>query len=326
MTRANPRQTRPHAIRGEFFGRLTALALFISPWACNAEGPGSAVATAPARTLTTPEPAGRSLPFEAEARAAESKPAVAVPANPLADLYEQGKYAEGLEWLRSFGKGGVEEERYAGLFHFGLAHPDASLQHLVPVYRANPADDTIGLAIAEASLWKKDYKTALAIVGQLKAPDAPEALRVRGMVFEHAGRLTEALALYDRAIPQLRQPWGTLERKAQVLSWQKNFDAALASYATVTESPGASIGLRRRCRVRMAEITAWKKNFGGALDQLDALLREDPKLADALLLKGQILEWKGDFSQAKQAYSSILVFDSSNAEARARLDKLLWAR
>ncbi len=246
--------------------------------------------------------------------------------NPLALMLEQRKHDEGLKWLAAFGKGGVKEDRYRGLFHHGLAQPGPALQYLLPVYRANPTDDTVALALAEASLWKKDYKTAATVLGQLQSAEAPEALRVRALLFEQAGRLPEALNLYDQAIPALKQPWGAMERKAQVLSWLKRFDEAGATYARVIGSPQASLGLRQRCRIRQAELTAWKKDLDGALGQLAVLLKEEPRLPDALLLKGQILEWKGDFGGAKQSYSRILTIDAAHAEARLRLEKLLWVK
>jgi tetratricopeptide (TPR) repeat protein len=252
-------------------------------------------------------------------------------ASPLATMLGQGKHREGLEWLRSFGGRTPAEERYRGLFHHGLGEPDPALAALVPAYRANPKDDVVALALAEASLWKKDYKTAVTVVGQLAAPDAPEALRVRGMVFEQAGRFDEALALYTRAIPRLSAPHATIERKAQVLSWQKRFDESAALYQQVVASPQASLTLRRRCRVRLAELSAWRKDLDGALGQLRKLLDEEPRLGEALLLEGQILEWKGDYPGAKRSYSRVLAGgptdpgrDPSQAEARLRLNKLLW--
>jgi tetratricopeptide (TPR) repeat protein len=286
--------------------RLAAIAILMS--------------VAPAMALSAPRAKRRA---STPAAAARGKPAGG---KPLALLLEQRKYDEGLKWLSAFGKGGAEEDRYRGLFHHGLAQPGPALQYLLPVYRANPGDDTVALALAETSLWKKDYKTATTVLGQLQSAEAPEALRVRALLFEQAGRLPEALNLYDRAIPQLKQPWGAMERKAQVQSWLKRFDEAGATYAKVIGSRQASLGLRQRCRVRQAELTAWKKDLDGALGQLAVLLKEDPRLTDALLLNGQILEWKGDFAGAKQSYSRILAVDATHAEARLRLDKLLWVK
>jgi tetratricopeptide (TPR) repeat protein len=245
---------------------------------------------------------------------------------PLESFLVQRHYEEGLAWLRRFGHGGPDEQRYRGLFHHGLAQPDPTLEALVPIYRARPTDDVVAVAVAEASLWKKDLKTAVTVTSQLQAPDAPEALRVRGMILEQAGRLPEALGLYDRAIPKLALPWGTMERKAQVLSWLKRFPEAGGLYRQVVASPQASAGLRLRCRVRLAELTAWQRDLDGALDQLNKLLTEEPKLTDALLLQGQVLEWKGDFAGAKRAYSRALAVDAGASEARLHLDKLLWVK
>jgi len=245
---------------------------------------------------------------------------------PLAEFLDQGKYQQGLEWLRSFGRGGPDEARYRGLFNYGLGRPDEALRDLVPVYRAQPKDDVVALAIAEASLWKKDYKTASTVLGTLQAPEAPDALRVRGLLFEQAGRLAEAIETYDRAIPRLRSPWETMERRAQVLSWMKRFDDARSGYEQVVGSREAPLEVRRRGRVRLAELSAWRKDFDGALAQLDALLREAPGRTDALLLKGQIFEWKGSFGEAKQTYSQVLAIDGNNAPARLRLNKLVWVK
>jgi predicted TPR repeat methyltransferase len=76
----------------------------------------------------------------------------------------------------------------------------------------------------------------------------------------------------------------------------------------------------------MAEITAWQKDFTGALAQLDAVLAEEPRVVDALLLRGQILEWQGEFAEAKRAYSRVLAIDAEHRQARLRLSKLLWVQ
>jgi tetratricopeptide (TPR) repeat protein len=270
------------------------------------------------------------FPTTTVASSARSKrgdpPSRTATAHPLADLLAQGKHKEGLDWLASFGKGTPEEARYRGLFNHGLGRPDETLRDLVPVYRAQPKDDAVALAVAEASLWKKDYKTATSVLGGLQAPDEPDALRVRGMLFEQAGRLPEAVELYDRAIPRLRAPWEVMERRAQVLSWMKRFDDARVAFTQIADDPRAELALRRRSRVRLAELSAWNKDLDGALAQVTALLREAPGQIDALLLEGQVLEWQGRFGEAKQVYSRILAADGGNAPARLRLNKLLWVK
>lgn len=244
----------------------------------------------------------------------------------LAAFLERRQFTEGLAWLSSLGDGSPAQQRYRGLFHHGLFQADATLKDLLPIYRENPSDDQIGLAVAEACLWKKDLKTATTILGDLKAPEAPNALRVRAMLYEQARRLPEALQLYERAIPGLDLPWGALERKAQVLSWLKRFDEAGATYATIIRSTQASLPQRQRCRVRRAELTAWRKDLDGALAELAEVLREAPRLTEALMLRGQILEWQAKHREAKQTYSHVLTIESNHPEARLRLQKLLWVQ
>jgi tetratricopeptide (TPR) repeat protein len=220
----------------------------------------------------------------------------------------------------------LDAARTRGLAHAELAEDAATLDELVAVYRARPEDDTVAIAIAEASLRKRDLKTAEVVLAALRAPDAPEALRVRAVLFEQADRLPEALALYERAIPQLARPEPTLEARARVLSWLGRFDEAAAGYGALAEDARASVEQKRRCRVRLAELRAWKKDLDGALGQLAGVLSEEPARADALLLQGQILEWQGRYADAKRSYSALLAADANHAEARLRLDKLLWVR
>jgi tetratricopeptide (TPR) repeat protein len=265
------------------------------------------------------------LPLLGEAAAKDQDGAKAGQA-PLARYLERGQFSEGIAWLVSFGDGSVEQQRYRGLYHHGLFQADATLAALLPIYRSTPADDTVALAVAEACLWKKDYKTATTVLGALRAPESPEALRVRALLFEQAGRLVEALQLYDRAIPSLRLPWGAMERRGQVLSWLKRFQDAESAYDAVIASREASLPQRQRCRVRKAELAAWRKDFVGARSQLESLLHDNPRQVDALMLKGQILEWEGRYPDAKRTYSDVLAIDGSHAEARLRLNKLLWVK
>lgn len=188
------------------------------------------------------------------------------------------------------------------------------------------ASDAELLALAEASLRKREYDSAQAVIATLQAPDAPEALRVRGMLLELASKLDQALALYDRAIPQLDKPLLTMERKARVLSWLERFEDSAAVYREIVASPAADVALKQRSRARLAELTAWNKDFDGALAQLAALLAEDPTVPEALLVQGQVLEWQGRYPEAKRSYSSLLAVDPSHAEARLRLNNLLWVK
>jgi len=52
----------------------------------------------------------------------------------------------------------------AGLVHHGLYQADSVLAVLAPLHRAGRIDDRAVLALAEAFLWKKDYRNAQALL------------------------------------------------------------------------------------------------------------------------------------------------------------------
>lgn len=220
----------------------------------------------------------------------------------------------------------VDGARARGLEHFENGEYARAAELLAAVYRARPEDDAVALAVAESSVQIRDLRTAELVIAALREPNAPEALRVRGTLLEQAGKFSEALTLYERASEGLSKPQLTIEARARMLSWLERFDEAAATYATLLADDSADLEQRRRVRVRLAELTAWRKDLEGALAQLAEVLVEEPGRADALLLQGQILEWQGRYPEAKRSYSTLLAADSDHAEARLRLNKLLWVR
>lgn len=220
----------------------------------------------------------------------------------------------------------VNMAREKGFRYYSVWNPDSTLFYLVPLYRASPQDDSLGLAVAEASLWKKDYKTATGVVTSLANPESPDALRVKGLLFEQAGRLKEALELYNRAIPRLLKPWGTMERKAQVLAWSGKVEEAKAVIREVILSKAVSEGLRLRSQLHLALWTAWGKELDQAISMTEAVLQKASKHVDALMLLAQLEEWKGEYRKAKEYYGKVLVVEPSHADARLRLGKLQWVK
>lgn len=217
-------------------------------------------------------------------------------------------------------------DRKQGFRFYASYQADSTLKYLVPLYQASPKDDSLGLAIAEASLWKKDYRTATTVITNLQQAQNPEALRIKGLLLEQAGRLPEALAAYDQAILKHPKPWGSMERRAQVLAWLGKRNEAKQQIQQVLKSKEPSDGLRVRCYLDLALWTAWDKEFDEAAKQLRNALAIDSKSIEGLLLLGQIHEWKGEFILAKKVYGQILSIDDKNAEARLRLGKLQWVQ
>jgi|GEM_PF-2105912 len=219
-----------------------------------------------------------------------------------------------------------DNSRRQGFQYYSEWNADSTLFYLLPLYRAHPEEDSVAIAVAEASLWKKDFRTATQVINNLRHSDSPEAFRIKGLLFEQAGRLTEALEIYDKAIPRHPQPWGTMERRAQVLAWLGRVPEAKAQVQKVLGAKEPSKGLRVRCLLDLALWTAWDKDLSGSVKLLEQTLALDGKSIEALLQLGQVYEWQGDFPQAKKTYGRVLNLNDRHAEARLRLDKLQWVK
>jgi tetratricopeptide (TPR) repeat protein len=218
------------------------------------------------------------------------------------------------------------DPRLLGLVHHALYRPDSTLAVLGPLHRAGSADSRVVFALAEAFLWKKDYRNAQALLDAWPGKDDLGYLRVLATQMELVNRHGEALAIWDEVIGRDPRPWGAMERKAIVLSWTKRFDESQALFAKVASSNAASAPLRLRCQVRRAEVMAWSKDLEGALKELRGVLASHPDHVEASLLRGQILEWLGRYPEAKATYTAVLQKRPDLASARLRLEKLGWVK
>lgn len=218
------------------------------------------------------------------------------------------------------------DARLLGLVHHALYQPDSVLRVLGPVFKEGKADDRVVFALAEAFLWKKDYRDAQAILDPFPRKDELGYLRVQATQMELVNRHAEALEIWDRVIARDPRPWGAMERKAILLSWMKRFDLSQELFAKVASSKAVSAPLRLRCLVRRAEVLAWNKDLDGSLKALQEILASHPDHVDALLLRGQVLEWLGRYPEAKATYTALLQKHPDHAAARLRLEKLGWVK
>lgn len=216
------------------------------------------------------------------------------------------------------------DPRLLGLVHHGAYRPDSVLAVLGPLHKAGEADDRVVLALAEAFLWKKDYRNAQALLDGFPRKEDLAYLRVQATQMELVNRHADALAIWDRVIARDPRPWGAMERKAIVLSWTKRFEESVALFSKVIDAPKASEPLRLRCRVRRAEVQAWNRDLDGALLGLRQILASRPDHAEAALLQGQVFEWQGRFPEAKATYTALLQKRPDHAGARLKLERLGW--
>jgi tetratricopeptide (TPR) repeat protein len=213
-------------------------------------------------------------------------------------MVEEGKLAQAQETVRTSGTSGKELICLEGILYHAYGQADSALAYLKQAHKDNASDPRITLLLAETLFWKKDIKA------------------VRTLVDETS----------DKALNLEPRPWESLSRKARLESWLQEFDASGAHFEKLLASKETPDAYKLQARFHLAEIAAWKKDLTKSLSLLDALLAVYPGYVEAALLKGQILEWKGEYAQAKVAYTGALQVHPSDTVLRQRLEKLSWVK
>ncbi len=230
-----------------------------------------------------------------------------------------------------------ETFRLKGEAFYHIYKADSAVLYLEMVVASGKADDPVLIHYSEVLLWKKEFKKAGSLLDKVTNKTQHAYKNVFAMRLEMLGKFDEAIACYDSMIAKEKQPWATMNHKAEVLSWKKKFDESIALFTRVVDDPSAPRTLRMHAKIRRAEVTAWKGQSLAALSELDSVIAMDRKPAsappevrdrilDALQLKGQILEWTGKFSEARDAYKNMIIIAPDNKRAKLSLEKLLWVK
>jgi tetratricopeptide (TPR) repeat protein len=235
------------------------------------------------------------------------------------------EYSMGLKVLSKCEKS-ARWYRLKGLIHYSLFQADSAIANLQKAYGKKIDDDDLLIALAEARLWKKDFKHSGAVLEQVEDKNDARYRRVRAMYFELLGNYKKALELYDEILDSDPAAFAIALKRAQVLSWMKRFEESIDGFNAIINATEVSKSVKMDARVRRAEVFAWDRNFEKALQELDAIIEEDTTLIEPRLIKGQIYEWQGKFADAKDVYKDILVIDEDNTQAKVRIEKLLWVK
>lgn len=143
--------------------------------------------------------------------------------------------------------------------------------------------------------------SALAQTDPLKAADDAFA----------AGDQATALRLYDAALASDPQNVRALTRSAQLLSWTRRFDEAIARYDRVLQlTPGDRIALMERSRIQ-----SWTKRYDAAIAGFRTILASDPGNREAQLNLARTLSWSGKLNDARREYQVLLAMNSQDADA-----------
>ncbi|MBI4443305.1 MAG: tetratricopeptide repeat protein [Acidobacteria bacterium] len=158
-----------------------------------------------------------------------------------------------------------------------------------------PDDNSLRFRLGQAHLWNRQWSEAIEIFQQLSTADSQniEALRQLGHAQVGANRLAEAAATFRTYLQRSPDPAVRLTL-ARVLSWAGKIEEAIAVYQQILESEpdhfDASLGL--------AQVLSWQGQYEKALELYEALLRQRPGSREALLGKAQSLYWSGSIEKA----------------------------
>lgn len=224
------------------------------------------------------------------------------------------------------GKSKVQDARLRGLICHGSYQADSTLAILGPLQRAGSRDPRVLLALADAFLWKKDFRNAEMLLESCPAKESVPYLKTSASLLESTRRIEEAIAMWDRVIARDPLPWEAMERKAIALGWLKRFGPSIELLDRIIAAPPVSAPQRLRARTKRAETLAWMKEFDKALDEIGRIKATHPDHVPGLLLEGSIREWQGRFVEAKSIYSTILQTTPHQSEALARMENLEWVK
>lgn len=239
-------------------------------------------------------------------------------------LWHAGRYPAALEAVQGCGENPQAQKIIGQIYHEQYA-PDSAILYLKRAFDKGIHDDALLTALAEAFLWKKNFRNATEIMDAVKEKGSADYLKVIARKHEILGEFDQAVKAYDQAIALEKLPYGTMERKAIIFSWMKKFPESIALFDEILKVKIVSRPLKVRCMVRKAEVQSWQNQFDLALTGLDKALVLDSKNIDARLVKGRILEWKGDYAQARSIYQEIRKLEPGNDQVKLRLEKLAWA-
>jgi tetratricopeptide (TPR) repeat protein len=235
------------------------------------------------------------------------------------------EYAMALTFLESCPPDG-RYYKLKGVAHYSLFQADSAIVNLEKALERLGRDDGASIRLAEAYLWKKDFRRAMKRLGAVRDQSRLDYKRAYASVHEMTGNYAAAMAMYDSVLAFNPNAYDIRERKAALLAWTKKFDESIDLYTRLIETRDVPKSVRTRARVKRAQVIAWKKEFDRALAELDAVIADDGDNVEARLVKAEILEWKGAFKLAKDLYKDVLAIEPDNKKAKIRIERLLWVK
>lgn len=236
------------------------------------------------------------------------------------------EYDEAKWMLNTMDKSTDMYTRNKGIYFHAKYEADSAIFYLKMVFDKNIRDDEVLTKLAEALMWTRNFRDGEFILEMVENKNTLDYQKARAVYYELKGDFYKALQLYSEVIKSEQSPYGTMGRKAHVLSWIRRFDEAIKFFDKIIAADIVGQPLKIGAMVSKARVLSWQRDFGQAQQILVNVIKTDTQNIEARFVKGQILEWQGEYKIAKDIYRDIVQIEPNNREAKVRLENLLWVR
>jgi cytochrome c-type biogenesis protein CcmH/NrfG len=146
-------------------------------------------------------------------------------------------------------------------------------------------------------------------------PANVHALVRSAQLLSWAKRYDEAVARYDAALKI--EPSNTIAvmERAKILSWIRRYDDSVAGYREMLRiEPG-----NHEAQLGLARTLSWSNDLNSARREFELLLAKNPNDTDALIGVAQTYAWSGDNASARGWYERALALDATSLGANLGL-------
>jgi len=244
--------------------------------------------------------------------------------NKAKKLYLANKYEQSILELSKSNCSNSFKDKLKGANYFKLFKTDSVLKYLHPYFVKKDLDDTLTIMLSESMLWIKDFKNSKIVLNSVKDKSFAFYRKVKIEQLLIEGNHRELIKYYNEGIKKGEWVLEYTLLKGKSYKWLKNYDEALKNFNLILDNKKSTNPIKLEALLEKSIIYSWKKEFGEALELIDDALVLDSNNVKVLKEKAKILQWIGEYKSAKKIYISILELHPSDADAKAKLNDLMW--
>ncbi len=205
-----------------------------------------------------------------------------------------------------------------GLNHLLNEEPDKATEVLIQMVEVDP--DTVELHLALGSLFRRRGEVDRAIRvhqnisarANLSAALHAQATLELGRDFLKAGLLDRAEQLFRQLLSRSEYEKEVCQHLVELYQQEKEWGKALEIGERLTGLDSAQWRLRlAQYHCELGEVALGRQDFERALAEAESAQREDPDCVRATLIKGSVLQSRGDFRNAITTYQQV---ETQNAD------------